>query len=199
MLGHPALDGLQHRRLVVVLEEREINLFLLAEMSLEQGVDAEQKPLERDRVGHVRRLERLGVLPEEHVVELHDRGRAWVPQPHGNPWVQPELFGLGVQAQPAAEELQNLRQFPAPPLVGELRHASRCFGNARQTGPELVMVLAEWLGQRVFHRPHHLRAGPASASAPARIVDVGFPVISAQAELRSRDLAAKEGEVRRDR
>ena len=77
-----------------------------------------------------------------------------------------KLLGLGVQAQPAAEKLQNLRQLAAPTLVGELRHPSCCFRNVRQAGPELVMVPAQRLSQRVFHRPHHLGAGPACASAP---------------------------------
>ena len=159
-----------------MLEERQVELLLLAEVRIEERVDAEEQLLERVRVGDVHGLERVHVFAEENVVELHDRRRARMAQAVRDTRIEPELLGLGMQLEAVAQEDEHVLDLVAPALIRQLRNAARDVDDLGQARPKLVVVSAQRFGERPFHVARRSLARDARASARVLIRYGGFPV-----------------------
>jgi hypothetical protein len=95
--SHRAFDPTNRLGEVWVLEQREVGFLLLAEVSVEQGMQAVEGRLERGHVVRVGVGERVDVLREQPVVERHDCRRLRVAESPCDLRVEPELLGLGVE------------------------------------------------------------------------------------------------------
>lgn len=153
---HRSVDGGDRGRLVLVLEQREIDLFLLAEVRVQQRVNGVQDRLQRRRVVDVDSLELPDPLTQELVVEGHAGGREGMAELVCDLRIQPGFLRLGVQPQIAAKEVEDLGDDGATLGEPKRRNLTSRLCDLVDARPEAVVSGSKRLCQLLCHR-HNFR------------------------------------------
>ena len=146
---HCLFDRDNHARLALVLEERQKYVLFLAEVCVEQGMEAVQGRLESWRVVDVDCLQHTALLAQKLVVEPHPCGGHGVTKPKGDLRIEQPLLGLGVQ------EPESLGDDGVALTGTERWNLSRDLRDSHHAWPEAVVSPEKRLCHLVCHRLKH--------------------------------------------